>query len=114
MALARTGMAGFAIVDPTRVGGMVRARDCATVADAAGLGAGVRMLRTSGLALAASLHLAAATPALGGGHECSYPQLHDDILTEPLRASEGMLNVPMAPGLGVQVDRDKVEWYQLS
>ena len=114
MALARAGNARFAIVDPTRIGGLLRARDCATVADAAGLGAGVRLLRTSGLALAASLHLAAATPALGGGHECSYPQLHDDVLSEPLRASEGMLNVPMAQGLGVQIDRDKVEWYQIS
>ncbi len=114
MALARTGNARFAMIDPTRVGGLLRARDCATVAEAAGLGAGVRLLGTSGLALAASMHLAAATPSLGGGHECSFPQLHDDILSEPLRTGEGMLNVPMAPGLGVQVDRDKVEWYQLS
>jgi L-alanine-DL-glutamate epimerase-like enolase superfamily enzyme len=114
MTLARTGNSQFAIVDPTRVGGLLRTRACAAVADSAGLGAGVRVLGTSGLALAASLHLAAATPSLGGGHECSYPQLQDDILTEPLRASPGMLNVPMAPGLGVQIDRDKVEWYQLS
>ena len=38
--------------------------------------------------------------------------LHDDILTERLRVVDGMLVVPSAPGLGVEVDRDKIERYQ--
>ena len=112
-ALARIGNVSLALIDPTRVGGLLRARQCAIVADALGMAAGMRLLGTSGLALAASLHVAAATPALGSGHECSYPQLHDDILAEPLRMGEGMLSVPMGPGLGVEVDRDKVDWYQV-
>jgi L-alanine-DL-glutamate epimerase-like enolase superfamily enzyme len=112
--LARTGNVSHVLVDPVRVGGLTRARACAAVAEAAGMGAGVRILGTSGLALAATLQIAAATPAFGTGHECSYPQLHDDILTEPVRTSEGMLTVPMGPGLGVEIDRDKVEWYQVN
>jgi L-alanine-DL-glutamate epimerase-like enolase superfamily enzyme len=111
--LARTGNVSHVLIDPVRVGGLARARQCAVVAAAAGMGAGVRMLGTSGLALAATLQVAAATPAFGTGHECSYPLLHDDILREPLRTSEGMLTVPMGPGLGVEIDRDKVEWYQV-
>jgi L-alanine-DL-glutamate epimerase-like enolase superfamily enzyme len=111
--LARTGNVSHVLIDPVRVGGLARARQCAVVAEAAGMGAGVRMLGTSGLALAATLQVAAATPAFGTGHECSYPLLHDDILREPLRTSEGMLTVPMGPGLGVEIDRDKVEWYQV-
>jgi L-alanine-DL-glutamate epimerase-like enolase superfamily enzyme len=45
--------------------------------------------------------------------ECSYPKLHDDILIGSLRMVDGMLDVPMLPGLGVRVDRDKVDWYQV-
>jgi L-alanine-DL-glutamate epimerase-like enolase superfamily enzyme len=111
--LARTGNVSHVLIDPVRVGGLARARQCAVVAEAAGMGAGVRMLGMSGLALAATLQVSAATPAFGTGHECSYPLLHDDILREPLRTSEGMLTVPMGPGLGVEIDRDKVEWYQV-
>ena len=114
MQLARVGHVSLAVIDPMRVGGLLRARSCAAVAEAAGMGASLRVLGTSGLALAATLQLAAATPALGGGHECSYPLLHDDILAEPLRMDEGMFTVPMNPGLGVTVDRDKVDLYQVA
>lgn len=113
MKWARNEAAAFVLIDPVRVGGLTRTRWCAAVADAGGMGAEVRIDRTSGLALAATLQLAAATPALSGSHECSYPKLHDDILAEPLRVVDGMLAVPMAPGLGVRVDRDKVDWYQV-
>jgi muconate cycloisomerase len=113
MQLTLTRAASFVLIDPVLVGGVGNARGCAVVADAGGVAAGVRIDRTSGLAIAATLQLAAATPAFAGGHECSYPTLYDDILVEPLRMVDGMLAVPMAPGLGVQVDRDKVDWYQV-
>ncbi|MEX0677324.1 MAG: enolase C-terminal domain-like protein [Pirellulales bacterium] len=113
MQLARAGAVACVLVDPVLVGGLAAARRCAAVADAGGMAAGIRIDGTSGLALAATLQLAAATPSFAGGHECSYPKLHDDILAEPLRMVDGMLAVPMAPGLGVQVDRDKVDWYQV-
>ena len=111
--LARTGAATYVMVDPVQVGGIARARQCAVVAEAAGLAASLRIEGTSGLALAATLQLAAATPSFISGHECSYPLLHDDILAEPLRIADGMLAVPSGPGLGVEVDRDKIEWYEV-
>jgi L-alanine-DL-glutamate epimerase-like enolase superfamily enzyme len=111
--LGRSGSVSTFVLDPLRLGGLLRTRSAAATADAHGAGAGIRLLGTSGLALAASLHLAASTPALSGGHECSYPKLHDDILTEPLHTDQGLLAVPLAGGLGVSVDRDKVDWYQI-
>ncbi len=113
MQLARHEAVEFVVVDPVRVGGIQRARQCAAVAEAAGLAACLRIEGTSGLALAATLQLAAATPAFTSGHESSYPKLHDDILVEPLRVVEGMLSVPGGAGLGVEVDRDKLDCYQL-
>jgi len=93
---------------------LLRARQCAAVAEAAGLAPCMRIENTSGLALAATLQLAAATPGFISGHECSYPRLHDDILCEPLHIVDGLLAVPGAPGLGVEVDRDRVERYMLT
>ncbi len=112
--LARGGQFQLAVIDPVRVGGLSRSRACAAVAQAAGLPAELRLHGTSGLALAATLQVAAATPAFGGAHQCTHPLLHDDLLCEPLGVAEGMLCVPQSPGLGVDVDRDKVDWYQVT
>ena len=112
--LARDEVVKYIVVDPVQTGGLARARQCASVAEAADLAATVHIEGTSGLALAATLQLAAATPSLVGGHACSYPKLHDDILTEPLRTVDGLLAVPAGPGLGVEVDREKLDWYQVS
>lgn len=111
MQLARTQAASYVMVDPVLVGGLARTRDCAAVAEAAGMAPTLRIEGTSGLAVAASLHVAAATPGFISGHGCSYPHLQADILDEPLRVVDGLLGVPTAPGLGVEVDRDKVERY---
>jgi len=61
--LARVNAASYVVVDPVQVGGIMRARQCATVAEATGLAAGLRIEGTSGLALAATLQLAAPRPA---------------------------------------------------
>jgi glucarate dehydratase len=59
------------------------------------------------------LQLAASTPAFSSCNECAYHQLQDDLLTEPLEILDGMITVPQAPGLGVEVDRGKLERYQV-
>jgi muconate cycloisomerase len=101
-------------IDPARVGGLNRARWAAAVADAAGISAVLQTGATSGLATCAALQFAAATLSFTGALECSQPKLHDDILVDPLRTVDGLLAVPLAPGLGAQVDRDKVDWYQVA
>ena len=57
------------------------------------------------------LHLAAATPLLSGCNESAYHQLQDDVLAEPLAIESGMMTVPQGPGLGVDVERGKIERY---
>jgi L-alanine-DL-glutamate epimerase-like enolase superfamily enzyme len=66
-----------------------------------------------GVAVAAMLHLAASTPAFSSCHECAYYQRHDDLLVESLEIHHGMMSVPQAPGLGIEVDRGKIEKYQV-
>lgn len=112
LATVRSGAARFVILRLPEMGGLLTVRKSASVAEAAGLKTLVCTGPSLGVATAAMLQLAAALPVLDGCNESAYPQLHDDILTERLELVDGMLTVPQAPGLGVAVDRGKVEQYQ--
>jgi L-alanine-DL-glutamate epimerase-like enolase superfamily enzyme len=112
MAAVRTGAARSVVIDPTRVGGLTTARKCAVVADAAGMTASLTSPPSLGPALAAMVQLAAATTCLSGGNECDYHQLQDDVLCDPMEIIDGMIALPPGPGLGVQVDRGKIDRYQ--
>ena len=93
---------------------MLPARECAAVAKAGGIPASLGGGPALGVATAAMLQLAASTPAFLGQNESEYHQLQDDLLVEPLEIVDGMITVPQAPGLGVEVDRAKVERYQVA
>ena len=92
----------------TRTGGLWPNRICASMADAAGF-----MLVCSGLtecsvAFAASVHLAAAW---GVAHPCALngPQfLTDDIAAKALPRDGDAALLTDDPGLGIEVDEDKV------
>ena len=114
LALVRSGAAPFVAVDLGLVGGLLRARECAAIAQAAGVSASLGGGASAGIGAAAMLQLAASTPAFSNANECGYPQLQDDLLTQPLEILDGMITVPQAPGLGVTIDRAKVERYQVS
>ena len=59
------------------------------------------------------LYLAASTPTFTGSNESAYHQLQNDLLTEPLEIIDAMIAVPQNPGLGVEVDRGKLEALQV-
>jgi len=114
LALVRSRAAPFAVVDIGRVGGVLPARKCAAVAEAGGVSALLTTGPSLGIATAAMLQLAAATPTFSGCNECAYHQLSDDLLCEPLEIIDGMMAVPQSPGLGIEVDRTKLEKYQVT
>ncbi len=112
LAVVRSAAARFIVVRLPELGGLLAARKAADVAEAAGLKTLACGGPSLGIATAAMLQLAAALPVLDGCNECIYPQLHDDLLVERLELVDGMLTVPEAPGLGIAVDRAKLEQYQ--
>jgi L-alanine-DL-glutamate epimerase-like enolase superfamily enzyme len=114
LAAFRCGAAPLVVVDLERVGGLSAARKCAAVAEAAGMGALLGGGPSLGVGTAAMLQLAASTPAFSSCNECAFHQLQDHVLAEPLEIIDGMMAVPQAPGLGVEVDRGKVERYQVT
>ncbi len=63
-----------------------------------------------GISLAAMVQLAAAVPNLTYDCDTHYPwQDGHDLLVAPLTFEDGALDVPKAPGLGIEVDRAKLE-----
>jgi L-alanine-DL-glutamate epimerase-like enolase superfamily enzyme len=112
--LSRSRGPQHVVIELARVGGIARARQCATVAAACGLSPSLGRCISGGIAMAAMLQLAASTPALSLANECTCHERRDELLREPLEIADGMMTLPQSPGLGVEVDRAKVEQLQVS
>ncbi len=113
LSVVRAKTAPNVVIDLARTGGLLWARKCAAIADAGKLHASLGGGPYLGIGTAAMLHLAASTPAITGSNESAYHQLQDDILTEPLEIVDAMIAVPQNPGLGVEVDRGKLDALQV-
>lgn len=112
--ILRTGAPRSVVIEIPRVGGILTARYCATMARAGGLEVSLASGPSLGVAAAAMLHLAAANPAFSGCSECGYFSVRDDILARPLEHTQGLGRIPIDPGLGVTVDRNKLELLQIA
>ena len=108
-AAARCGAAPFVVIDLEQLGGIAPAKACAAVACAAGIIPVLGCRASSGVSTAAMLHLAASTPAISIANEIAPCQLRDSVLADSPEIVEGMILVPESPGLGVEVDRSKLE-----
>jgi L-alanine-DL-glutamate epimerase-like enolase superfamily enzyme len=114
LAVARAGAAPQVVIDIALVGGLWPARKCAIVAAAANLPASLRGGDGLGVALAGMMQLAAATPNLALAHQCAWYQLYDDVLRDRPAIVDGTMAVPQGPGLGVEIDRLRIEAYQVT
>ena len=92
-------------------GGFRANQKMAAVAEAFGVGVGMHSDRELGISTAAMIHLAAALPNLSHAIDSHYHDQVDDVITEPIRYEQGHFRVPQGPGLGVELDREKVEKY---
>ena len=97
-------------------GGIGPARKVATVAEAAGLVCTVGSNLELGIGNAAMIHLAMSTSAIDAAtFPCDIlsPFFYEtDLLQEPLPIRAGEARPPTGPGLGVQLDEDKVAFYR--
>jgi muconate cycloisomerase len=50
-------------------------------------------------------------PAGGPGPEIAGIYYLDDVVTEPFRFEDGLVLAPLGPGLGVEVDVEKLRQY---
>ena len=99
------------LVDPYFWGGLSQCKKLAAVAETFGFGLAIHSDRELGIGMTASLHLWASTPSLVHKYDSHYPFQVDDIITQPLQWKDGSTSLPQGPGLGVEIDREKLEKY---
>ena len=110
----------------TKPGGLFKAKKVAALAEAAGLECNVNGSVETGVGNAANVHLAASTPAVNLA--CVIPvstpkgkgktgiagiYYQDDLIKEPFEFASGDVLVSSNPGLGVELDEEKLKRYRV-
>jgi glucarate dehydratase len=100
------------LLDTTFWGGIRPCVKAAGVCETFQLGVAVHSSGELGIQLATMLHLGVAIPNLSFAADAHYHHLTDDIIKGGLMKYEGgAIKVPTGPGLGVELDREKVAKY---
>ncbi|MGB7070309.1 MAG: enolase C-terminal domain-like protein [Pyrinomonadaceae bacterium] len=100
------------LLDTTFWGGIRPCVKAAGICETFQLGVAVHSSGELGIQLATMLHLGAVIPNLSFAADAHYHQLTDDIIEGgKLKYHNGRIAVPMGPGLGVEIDREKLAEY---
>ena len=105
-----TGAVQVVLSDHHYWGGLRNTQQLAAVCRAFGVGISMHSNTHLGISLAAMTHVAATVPDLHHACDSHYPWQSEDVLTERLTFDGGRVAVPDAPGLGVELDRDRLEF----
>jgi muconate cycloisomerase len=110
----------------TKPGGLFKAQKVAAVAEAAGLQCNVNGSVETGVGNAANLHLAASTavaslacvvpvstPRGKGRDGIAGIYYTDDLITEPFEYHDGFIVISDKPGLGIELDAEKLARYRI-
>ncbi|GAQ57240.1 glucarate dehydratase family protein [Streptomyces acidiscabies] len=89
-------------------GGLRNTQQLAAVCRTFGVGISMHSNTHLGISLAAMTHVAATVPDLHHACDSHYPWQSEDVLTERLTFEGGKLTVSDGPGLGVELDRDRL------
>jgi glucarate dehydratase len=90
-------------------GGLRNTQQLAAVCRTFGVGVSMHSNTHLGISLAAMTHVAATVPNLHHACDSHYPWQSEDVLTERLTFDGGRVAVTDTPGLGVHLDRDRLE-----
>ena len=100
------------LLDTTFWGGIRACVRAAQICESFGLGISVHSSGELGIQLATMLHLGAVLPNLTFTADAHYHHLTDDIIAGgKMHYRNGRIRVPEGPGLGVTLDRDKLNAY---
>ncbi len=100
------------LLDTTFWGGIRPCIKAAGVCETFQLGIAVHSSGELGIQLATMLHLGAVLPNLSLAADAHYHHLEDDIIVgDKMPYRNGAIAVPDGPGLGVELDRDKLARY---
>jgi muconate cycloisomerase len=110
--IARIHGADVFAVKLEQSGGLFNALRVAAIADAAGIGLYGGTMLEGAFGTIASAHVFSTFPNLQWGTELFGPLLlTEEILREPLAYNDFELTVPNGPGLGIELDDDRVAFF---
>ncbi|MEU1314681.1 glucarate dehydratase family protein [Streptomyces tibetensis] len=89
-------------------GGLRNTQQLAAVCRTFGVGVSMHSNTHLGISLAAMTHVAATVPNLHHACDSHYPWQSEDVLTERLAFEGGQVAVSDAPGLGVELDHERL------
>ena len=108
--LARTNAASVFAVKVAQSGGLLEAKDVATIANLAGIDLYGGTMLEGPIGTIASAHLFSTFENLAAGTELFGPLLlTEEILKTPLQYQNFELAVPKTSGLGIELDQDKLD-----
>jgi glucarate dehydratase len=92
-------------------GGPTALLQLAKICESFNIGMSLHSDRELGISTAAILQLASAESMVSHTIDTHLMEQVDDVITEPFKFVNGKLSVPKGPGLGVELDRDKLRFY---
>ena len=98
-------------IDPRMQGGIWNAKKACSICEMAGIPVVAHAGWELTLATSAVLHIAASTPNFVLPNQTYYMYLTDDVCKNMLTFEDGCIKVPETPGLGIELDQDKVRKY---
>ena len=112
LAVVKAQAADVIALKTTKHGGLLESKKIAAVAEAGGLACHGATSLEGPIGTAASLQFVASTKAITYGTELFGPQLlKDTYIVQEFEYKDGQVAIPQGPGLGVDVDMDKVNFY---
>lgn len=113
MRVIRANAADAIHIKPTTKGGLTTARRIAAIAEAAGIAIVPGTSAPTGVGMAAARTFIAICPHLSGGaHGSPSDVLVEDIVMNPIPAHSTYVEIPDAPGLGIELDETIVRKYR--
>ena len=109
--LAQQGFTGAYALKIAKAGGPNSVLALARVAQAAGVGLYGGTMLEGTVGTVASLHAWSTLPLQWGTEMFGPLLLKDDIVSVPLTFADGQVALPQTPGLGVELDEDKLRFY---
>ena len=111
-ACVRTNAVDVILLDTTFWGGLRQAWKAGVVCNSFQRGVAVHSSGELGIQLATMLHLGACLPNMTYAADAHYHHLTDDVIVGgKMPYINGGIAVPNGPGLGIELDRDKVQRY---
>lgn len=105
----RRGVTDVVLGDLAMWGGIDAVRRMARATQAFGLKPAIHSVYETGITTVANLHLASALGEVEYPNDCSLHFMSADVLAEPQAVVDGRMTLPKGPGLGVTLDRARLD-----